>query len=99
VHEIAEQSDIIINSTSAGMYPAVESVPLKEEDIPSGKIIMDIVYTPRLTKFIMLSKKKKNIIITGDRMLLYQATIQYKLWTGKGPDERLFEKELMKQLR
>lgn len=47
------------------------------------EIVMDIHYKPLMTPLLVAAKKAGKKVITGDKMLLYQAVEQFKLWTGK----------------
>ncbi|MFA7685248.1 MAG: shikimate dehydrogenase [Candidatus Gracilibacteria bacterium] len=45
--------------------------------------VMDIIYRPRITPLLKIAEDLGKKIITGDKMFLYQATEQFKLWTEK----------------
>lgn len=82
------QCDILINATSVGMMKKGESpIPsLKEKikNIEEKPLVMDIVYRPRMTKFLHDAKSAGCKIITGDKMLLAQAAKSFQLWNGQG---------------
>lgn len=46
-------------------------------------VVMDIVYTPRMTKLLRDAKSAGCKIITGDKMFLAQAAKSFELWIGK----------------
>lgn len=96
VGNLTKQNNIIINTTSLGMQPFQDSCILKENDMPERKIVMDAVYKPTITKLIKLARRKKCQIITGDRMLIYQAVKQFELWTKVNPGFKPMKKELIK---
>jgi len=79
--ELVEKNEIIINSTSIGIHPHQEDSIV--EEINEGKIVMDVVYNPRITKLIRIAMNNNCKTITGENMLVYQAVKQFKLWTGK----------------
>ncbi|MBW7858966.1 MAG: shikimate dehydrogenase, partial [Leptonema sp. (in: Bacteria)] len=54
-----------------------------------GLIVMDIVYTPEMTPFLQVAKNHKARIIPGYWMLLYQAVLQYELFTGNEADQQI----------
>ena len=99
IKSLARQADVIINTTSLGMAPLEKGCALKENELPEGKIVMDVVYKPIITKLIKLAQKKKCKTITGDRMLIYQAVRQFELWTKINPGFREMEKELANQIK
>ena len=96
---LIRNNDIIINTTSVGMKPNINESIINEDELAEGKAIMDIVYKPAETKLIKMARKKRCEVITGDKMLAYQAIGQYKLWTKQEPDFKLMEKSLLEQIR
>ena len=98
IKSLTKKSDVIINTTSLGMSPFEGGCALRPDELAEGKIVMDAVYKPILTKLIKLAKKRKCTAITGDRMLAYQAVRQFELWTGLNPGFKEMEKELNKQI-
>lgn len=99
IKPLTRQADAIINTTSLGMTPFEDGCALKEDELPEGKTVMDVVYKPVITKLIKLAQKKKCRTITGDRMLVYQAVRQFELWTGINPGFEEMEKELVKEIK
>ena len=99
IKSLARQNDVIINTTSLGMAPFEDGCALREDELPEGKIVMDVVYKPVITKLIKIAQKKKCKAITGDRMLIYQAVRQFELWTKVNPGFGEMEKELNKQIK
>lgn len=72
--------DVLINASALGMNgkgkaPAVHFLP--------SHIVMDIVYTPRLTPLLKGAIKAGCKIITGEKMLIEQARKSFALWTGR----------------
>ncbi len=89
--------NIIINTTSVGMYPHVNDT-IVEKDFLKDKIVFDIVYRPMITRMLRDAREVNSLIVEGYEMLLYQGIEQYKLWTGKEPSEKLMRDILKKQL-
>jgi shikimate dehydrogenase len=77
------QTDIIINSTSIGMYPKISELPISENVIKNAKTVVDVVSNPIKTKLITLSLKNKKNTILGTDLAFEQAITQFKLYTGK----------------
>ncbi|MDH5656534.1 MAG: shikimate dehydrogenase [Spirochaetia bacterium] len=78
-----EDVDLIINTTPLGMSHADETLPLDEDFIQSRHTVFDIVYVPHETPLIQAAKKRNADIVYGYLMLLYQAVLQYELFTGQ----------------
>jgi 3-dehydroquinate dehydratase/shikimate dehydrogenase len=96
MRELVASHDIIINATSVGMHPDADRALINEGEFAPGKVVMDVVYVPRMTKLIRIAKKYKCSTITGERMLLYQAVGQFRLWTRKEPDLKAMERAFPK---
>ncbi len=88
------KGDILINTTSVGMYPLVDNSPVQEDTVKNFNIIMDIVYSPLETKLLQMAKKLKKEIITGVEMLLYQAVAQFEFWTEQKAPVEIMRKAL-----
>ena len=96
---LVTENQIIINATSVGMHPNSNESIIKQGELIQARIVMDIVYKPRISKFVSFAKNAKCDVITGDRMLIYQGMRQFKLWTGKEADFRLMESALIERLK
>ncbi|HHX17970.1 MAG TPA: shikimate dehydrogenase [Clostridium sp.] len=77
-----EESDIIINTTSVGMTPDVNSTPISGNYFNGNQIVYDVIYTPAETKLLKDAKKKGCKTINGLGMLFYQGIKAYEIWTG-----------------
>lgn len=78
-------ADVIVNATSAGMdvgQGPTES-PLAGTKIPAKVTVMDIVYKPVETRLIAEARAAGARVVSGARMLLYQAASQFELYTGR----------------
>lgn len=77
-----EKSDIIINTTSVGMMPNIESTLISGEYFNSNQIVYDVIYNPSETKLLSDARKKGCKTINGLGMLFYQGIKAYEIWTG-----------------
>jgi len=80
----SEKFSLIVNTTPLGMSPNTDDSPL--EDVAwftEERTYVDIVYNPRMTKFLQMAEEQGARVITGDRMFLWQAVEQAKLFTGQ----------------
>lgn len=73
--------DIIINTTPLGMKGFDLALPVPEGMLRPGMVVMDIVYVPEMTPLLEAARAKKARIVPGYLMLLYQALLQYELFT------------------
>jgi shikimate dehydrogenase len=90
-----QRADIVMNATSLGMDPHVDETPVPIDYLHEGQICFDAVYSPYKTRFIKEAEKKGAKIIPGVEMLLYQGTVQFKLYTGVDAPEEVMRKSLM----
>ena len=74
--------EIIINTTSLGMTGYTDKSPVKKEHLNKDTIVMDIIYNPLKTKLLKYAEEKECKTINGISMFLYQAALQFELFTG-----------------
>lgn len=75
-------ADILINATPVGMWPRADESLIPKELLHSGLTVFDIVYNPKETRLLVEAKEKGCAVIYGYKMLLYQAAMQFELFTG-----------------
>ena len=93
-------ADVVINTTSCGMYPLqVEDLPFPACKLNPSMIVMDVVYTPLSTKLLSIARKKGCTIIDGLSMFVAQASAQFELWTGLKPDTKIMRDAVLKNQR
>lgn len=94
-HEIAANSEIVINCTSMGMAPNLNHSPLNAEVFHSGQIVFDTIYTPEWTKLLLDAKASGAVTLSGVDMFIRQAALQSQLFTnGLEPTQELMAKTL-----
>jgi shikimate dehydrogenase len=97
--EIDSKCNLLVNTTSVGMYPNVNEIPVSEKVLQKKMIVFDIVYNPLETMLLKKAKKKGCKIIPGYEMFLEQAYLQFKLFTGKNSPKEIMKKVLLKELK
>ncbi len=92
------RNDIIINTTSLGMYPEIDACPIGDFScFNKNHVFYDIIYNPPKTKLLKEAEKQGCKAINGLGMLIYQGIYAYEIWTGsKVPDS--IKDELFNQL-
>jgi shikimate dehydrogenase len=86
---------VIVNTTPVGMSPNVDQSPLTDPSwFRKDRTYVDVIYNPKMTKFLQMAEQAGANIITGDRMFLWQAVEQAKMFTGRDeiPSPHLFMK-------
>lgn len=82
MQEALANTDILINTTSVGMTPHIEEIPLEPQLLKSRMLVCDIVYNPLKTKLLLEAEKAGCDTVNGLGMLAYQGAEAFKLWTG-----------------
>jgi len=86
--------DIIINTTSVGM-DSCESI-ISADFWRSHQTAMDIVYSPPKTQFLSNAESAGATIVTGEKMLLFQAMEQFRIWHGITPKYEIMQSAMKK---
>lgn len=86
-------ADLVVNCTSAGMYPNVDDSPwIDGLPYPRGVPLYDMVYRPQHTKLMALAEANGGAAVSGLGMLVRQGAASFKIWTGVEPPlEVMFE--------
>ncbi len=77
-----ETTDILVNATSVGMHPSVNSSPVPSDLLHSDLCVMDIIYNPLETKLAKDAKAVGAKVVSGLDMLLYQGAVAFEIWTN-----------------
>jgi shikimate dehydrogenase len=83
--EEVPESNILINTTSLGMYPRVDETPVGRDLIHPKMAVFDIVYNPPQTKLLRAAREAGAKVVGGLQMLVYQGVLAFEIWTGKIP--------------
>jgi len=75
-------AEVIINTTPVGMYPDNGSSPLKLDSFTSLKGVADLIYNPTRTRLLLEAEKLGTPCINGLTMLVAQAEMASRLFTG-----------------
>lgn len=75
--------DLVVNTTSVGMYPNVNASPWPEDvPIPANAAFCDLVYNPLDTVFLQQARAAGARTIDGLGMLVHQGAFAFEKWTG-----------------
>ena len=90
------KADWCVNCTPVGQQPNVLDSPLDDGDL-CFDLVYDLVYRPEKTTLIRKAESKGIKTITGTRMFIEQAALQFQAWTGIDPDRALL-RQLMAEV-
>lgn len=86
IDALVAEVDLIVNTTSLGMTPNVETTPW-DEGVPfhSSQVVYDLVYNPPQTRLLRKAADDGATAIGGLGMLIWQGAIAFERWTGHQP--------------
>lgn len=93
IDNILKDSQLVVNSTSVGMYPNIDdSVVNSFEAFNKDQIVFDMVYNPLNTKLLMLADAAGATTLDGLTMFVHQGAKAFELWTGvEMPVDKIFK--------
>jgi shikimate dehydrogenase len=94
-HRIPEASDIVVNSTSIGMFPQVDGrLDLDLDSLRPGLVVADVIPNPPRTALIREAEARGCIVLDGLGMLVNQGAIGIRYWTGFEPEPQVMQRKL-----
>lgn len=82
----AGEIDLIVNTTSSGMHPNVNELPVDEQwlnrRVGVGMTVSDLIYNPLETRLLALSAARGANTHSGLGMFIYQGAYAFEYWTG-----------------
>ena len=91
-------ASVVVNCTSLGMHPDVETTPLPQEKVTATMTVFDTVYNPLETKLLANAKQAGATCVNGAEMFIRQAMAQYKIFVGTDGDEDLMREIVYSRL-
>lgn len=89
-------ADIIIQATSAGMFPQFDKQPLPENfNFMTHHIVFETIYNPPQTKLMLMADRRGCRTFTGMDIMFYNCFEAFQWWTNVKIDEEN-EKKLFK---
>jgi shikimate dehydrogenase len=83
---VPENADVLINATSIGLFDAEARVPLAVETLRPGLVVADVIFNPPETQLLAAARSRGCTVLDGLGMLVNQAVISFRIWTGVDPD-------------
>lgn len=101
IEQLEEQcgnADIVINTTSVGMFPNVDQSPIPGEWLKPGAVASDLIYNPLKTKFLRQAEARGCIAHGGLGMFIYQGAYAFEYWTGQNAPVKAMREEVLAAL-
>lgn len=87
---VADHSDLIVQATSVGMLGGPEGDPMSWYEFTGNEAVFDLIYRPDRTELLERAARSGCRVRNGYDMLRYQASGQFKLWTGTVPPPEFY---------
>ncbi|AKB53070.1 MULTISPECIES: shikimate dehydrogenase [Methanosarcina] len=97
--DLLQDANILINTTTLGMHPNVDTAIATAEDLHPDLTVFDIVYNPLETRLLREAKTSGAKTVSGVLMLVYQGAEAFRLWTGIEPPVELMKKTVLEALQ
>ena len=78
-----QMADLVVNATPVGLKSDDTTLLIDVSLLPVGSLVMDMVFTARLTPLLRAAQVHGCFVFNGLSMLLYQGTLAFELWTGR----------------
>jgi len=95
--QLAEYT-LVIQTTSIGMSPNIQEIPISLENLMPHTHAVDIIYNPLETKFLCEAKQKGATTQNGIGMFVHQGAVAFEKWTGMKPDIIRMEHKVLQHL-
>lgn len=87
-----KEATLLVQTTSVGMEPNREGIPIDPALLHEKLIVSDLVYNPYHTRLLKEAKARGARIHSGLGMLVHQAALAFTHWTGKpAPLEQMWQ--------
>lgn len=83
---VPPEADVLINATSIGLGDPQARVPVDVNSFRSELVVADVIFNPPRTRLIRDAEQRGCRTLDGLGMLVNQAVISFKIWTGVDPD-------------
>ncbi|MBY9004988.1 MAG: shikimate dehydrogenase [Candidatus Lokiarchaeota archaeon] len=90
--------DILVNTTTIGMFPDIHISPIPKNYLHDDLTIFDIIYNPLETQLMKDASEKGCRVLGGLDMLIYQGVLSFEWWTNQTPNVELMKKSILDEL-
>lgn len=93
-------ADLVVNATPFGMAGSdlARALPLDPAHLGPGQLVVDLVPNPSLTPLVEAARAAGAVAVNGLGMVVHQAAIAFRLWTGQDPPVAVMSAAALVQL-
>lgn len=96
-YNVDEDTDILVNCTSIGLYPDTNVPNIDYNTLKFTTVVCDIIPNPLHTRFMAKAQACGCKTLDGFSMLINQAAVSFKLWTGIDAPVEIMKMAMMKE--
>ena len=97
-YSVEDGTDILINATSIGLNDADARVAVDTNSLHSQMVVADVIFNPPETQLLRDAADRGCTTLDGLGMLVNQAVIGFKIWTGVDPSAAAMREALEEYL-
>jgi shikimate dehydrogenase len=100
IARVAPEADLVVNTTSVGMWPHTDATPWPEEvPFPERGLLFDLIYNPPETRLMAQARAQGARAENGLTMLVHQGAEAFRLWTGVEPPVDIMQAACLRAIR
>lgn len=81
--DIPENTDILANATSVGLFPNIDCKPdINYDTVTDRMVVTDVIFNDPNSLFLREAERRGAKTVNGLGMLVEQGALNFKLWTG-----------------
>jgi shikimate dehydrogenase len=88
-YRVPPEAEVVINATSIGLGDAEARVPLDTTTLEADMVVADVIFNPPETRLLRDARARGCPTLDGLGMLVNQAVIAFRIWTGRDADPQL----------
>ncbi|WP_054939561.1 shikimate dehydrogenase [Paenibacillus ihuae] len=92
---IIPEADIVINTTSVGMFPYPGELPIDPGLLHGGLVVSDLIYNPLRTRLLEEGLRAGCTIHGGLGMFIYQGAYAFEYWTGQAAPTEIMRRTII----
>ena len=93
-YQVPPETEVLINATSIGLGDAEARVPLAVDTLEADMAVADVIFNPPETRLIRDAQARGCQTLDGLGMLVNQAVIAFRIWTGQDANAQVMRDAL-----
>ncbi|MCE5315692.1 shikimate dehydrogenase, partial [bacterium] len=89
--EEVAKAGLLVNTTSVGMSPDVDGIPIPAGLLHPKLLVYDLIYNPLNTRLVLEARSRGAKAVSGLGMLACQGALSFEMWTGRQAPVQVME--------